>query len=259
MKSRLIAVAVLCSIGFNSCDFSTEPSDFFVLPAIDVPWTAGQSVVCFGTSLTAGFMWEEAVGPVRWKTEPRFPETPTKIARVADNDSTSYPALLQQRLKIKVYNEGYVGATTSYALTRTDTVLARNPALVLLEFGANDFLQNVPDSLAGVRIGQLIDTLHAAGTKVVLVSFIHDEMAQNLPPDHYFAPRIPLGRAYLAMLKRVAQAKGILFVEYAMKGIYWNEDLMSDGIHPNRPGYRLMMENIYQALEKTFRTNGMTM
>ncbi len=240
-----------------SCDFSTEPSDFFALPAIDVPWTAGQSVVCFGTSLTAGFMWEEPIA-FGWRAEPRFPEVPTKLAHTADDDSTSYPALLQHRLKIKVYNEGYVGATTSYALTRVDTVLSRNPALVLLEFGANDFLRNVSDSLTAIRLGQLIDTLRSAGTKVVLVSFIHEEMAQNLPPDHYFAPRIPLGRAYLAMLKRVAQAKNILFVEYAMKGIYWNDDLMSDGLHPNRPGYKLMMENIYQALERTFRGNEMT-
>lgn len=253
---RRTLLIILPFLTLASCDFSTEPSDFFVLPAIDVPWTAGQSVVCFGTSLTAGFMWD-APTPVQWKTEPKFPEVPTKAAHSADYDSTSYPALLQQRLKIKVYNEGYVGATTSYALTRVDSVLAKNPALVLLEFGANDFLQNLSDSLAEVRLGRLIDTLQSSGTKVVLISFIHDEMAHNLPPDHYFAPRIPLGRAYLAMLKRVAQTKGILFVEYAMKGIYWNENLMSDGLHPNRPGYKLMMENIYQALEKTFQKNGM--
>lgn len=255
MNRTLIRILPLLTL--LSCDFTTEPSDFFALPAIDVPWTAGQSVVCFGTSLTAGFMWDEPT-PVVWKTEPTFPKEPTKLTRTTDNDSTSYPALLQQRLKIKVYNEGYVGATTSYALTRVDTVLARDPSLVLLEFGANDFLQNVPDSLTEIRLGQLIDTLKSAGPKVVLISFIHEEMAHNLPPDHYFAPRIPLGRAYLRMLKRLAVAKDILFVEYAMKGIYWNENLMSDGLHPNRKGYELMMKNVYQALEKTFRGNGMT-
>jgi lysophospholipase L1-like esterase len=247
---------VLLALLIASCDFSTEPSDFFVLPAIDVPWTSGQSVVCFGTSLTAGFMWDVATR-VQWMVVPRIPEAPTKVTHATDNDSTSYPALLQQRLQIKVYNEGYVGATTLYAMSRVDTVFARNPALVLLEFGANDLLQNLPDSLTEVRLGRLIDTLQSSGTKVVLVSFIHAEMIDNLPPDHYFESRKQMGHAYLTMLRNVAQARGILFVEYAMKGIYWNESLMSDGIHPNRPGYKLMMENIYQAMQKTFERNGM--
>ncbi len=241
-----------------ACDHATEPEFSLALPAIDVPWTADQPIVCFGTSLTYGYIgWEEPIGrPLSVK--PEIPEYPSETPDVRDVDTISYPYHLGLKLRIPVRNAGIVGATTQNALNVVgDSVFAKHPALVLLEFGANDFLRLQPVSEAESRLRRLVDTLLLSGTKVVLVSFMNEEMMTSLPADHYMAPLRPIAEAYLAMLRRVAADRGLLFVEWAMKGIYWNESLLSDAVHPNGVGYRIMAENIYASLAATFERNGM--
>jgi lysophospholipase L1-like esterase len=170
----------------------------------------------------------------------------------------AYPALLDSTLKIRVHNQGQVGATTQRAMDIVaDSVFSRNPALVLLEFGANDFLQHVRDSLVEQRLGRLIDTLQWFGSKVIFISFLNPEMIASLPSDHFLASRKQEASVFLEMLRRVATNHAILFVEYAMRGIYWNTNMMSDELHPNQAGYRRMQENISRALVNTFQQNGM--
>lgn len=237
-----------------ACDDPTGPG----WPSVEVPWTEGQSVVCFGTSLTYGYLgWFEPVHGLRLDRPPVIPATPVKAPGATDADTVSYPYHIGLKLRLPVYNEGIVGATTEDALQAVDSVLRHDPALVLLEFGANDFLRSYDVASVEQRLDRLIDTLQAAGTVVVLVSFINEQMITGLPPDHYMTPLIPVARAYLAMLRGLAAGRGILFVEWAMKGIYWNSALLSDPIHPNRTGYRMMADNVYEALEPTFGRNGM--
>jgi acyl-CoA hydrolase len=240
-----------------ACDHATEPEVSLALPAIDVPWTDGQSVVCYGTSLTYGYLnWNP---PVRLKSMADLvPQKPAFAAGTSRVDTVSYPYHLGARLRIPVLNQGIVGATAQEALAAVaDSVLTRNPALVLLEFGANDFLRFSPAATVEPVLLRLVDTLLAHGTKVVFISFLNEEMFTTLPPDHPMAPGRPLAAEYLPMLRRVASTRGILFVEWAMRGIYWNDDLLSDLVHPNEAGYRLMADNIYASLAATFERNGM--
>ena len=242
---------------FVSCDEPTPAIPYSeALPAINVPWTAQQSLVCFGTSLTYGWMSEPNQRANARSGECREPGS-SQVA--TPPPAYAYPALLQATLKIGVVNQGQVGATTQRALEIVgDSVLSRNPALVLLEFGANDFLQEVTDSLVERRLGRLIDTLQLSGSKVILVSFLNSEMIASVPSDHPLADRKQEAYVFLGMLRRVAMIHNDLFVEYAMRGIYWNTSMMSaDGFHPNRAGYQRMQENISRALVNTFQTNGM--
>ncbi|MBF8247761.1 MAG: lipolytic protein G-D-S-L family [Bacteroidetes bacterium] len=245
---------------FASCAQPTEPwEDPEALPAIDVPWTNQQSIVCFGTSLTNGFMWAQAIQP----TGRDFHEPPQIPAFSNNQDNRlagphAYPELLAATLKMRVHNQGHVGATTQDALNIVgDSVFYRNPALVLLEFGANDFLQQISDSAVEKRLGRLIDTLHIFGSKVIFISFLNTGMIESLPSDHFLANRRQAARSTLEMLKRVTGTRNLLFVENAMKDIYWNKDRLSDALHPNKEGYRIMQENISRALAKTFSKNGM--
>jgi len=173
-------------------------------------------------------------------------------------DSISYPALLGQVLRIRVYNEGIVGANCLKALTIVgDSVFKKNPALVLLEFGANDLLQEIDAQLTEQRLNTLIDTLHSVGSKVVLVSFLYPEMIDSIPASNFLYSRKDDARAYLDMLIHVGSNRADYFVEMAMKDIYWHPELMSDALHPNRAGYRLMEQNIEAALSATFKRNKM--
>jgi lysophospholipase L1-like esterase len=92
---------------------------------------------------------------------------------------------------------------------------------------------------------------------VVLIGFLYPEMITSVPSNSYLVNRKEDAEAYLKMLRGLAENHAILFVENAMKGIYWNSDMMSDPIHPNKNGYRKMQENISRALVKTFEKNKM--
>ncbi len=254
--SRILLSVIV--VLFASCDEPTSPTqDSEALPAIVVPWTAQQSLVCFGTSLTYGFMWPESGRPTDIDPGRYYSQMPANQALTL-GPAYAYPALLDSTLKIRVHNVGQVGATTQRALNIVaDSVFSRNPALVLLEFGANDFLQHVSDSLVEQRLVRLIDTLQWFGSKVILISFLNPEMIASVPSDHFLADRKEEASVYLQMLRRIATIQGILFVEYAMRGIYWNTNMMSDELHPNQAGYRRMQENISRALVNTFQQNGM--
>lgn len=245
---------------FNSCEYSTAPTE----DGLSIPWSNQQTLVCFGTSLTAGYIGRGWITPpftgiidASWQKRKIF-ERPTALEQTS-TDSISYPALLGKVLRIKVLNEGIIGATCERALTVVDdSVFKKNPALVLLEFGANDFLQGIDSKSTEQGLTKLIDTLHSFGSKVVLISFLYPEMINSVAPSHPFYSRKDSARVYLDMLSRVGYSRADLFLEYAMQGIYWNSELMSsDGLHPNRAGYRLMEANIEAALSATFRKNNM--
>ena len=232
---------------FGSCESPNIPTDPS-LPPVSAPWTSGQSLVCFGTSLTYGYYWEDPV----WK--PRMADTVIRYT-----PSTAYPALLAKTLTIPVYNAGFVGARTDRALKIVrEEVLVCRPALVLLEFGANDFLQGVPDSVTGVLLGNLIDTLKNNGSAVILLSFLNETMIAAVQASSPLAGRTEEAYRYLRMLRRTAESRNVLLVEQTMNGIYWNESYLSpDQLHPNAAGYRMMQQNISTYLASTFRINGM--
>jgi len=248
-----------------SCEKSTGPGIYEpevpVLPPLLLEWTDQQSIVCFGTSITAGYTgFGHTAGPIvpgTWT----FDSSLSRKLLAAESYSWpdyAYPAQLGKTLKIRVYNQGYLGATTQRALTLVfDSVLSKSPVLVLLEFGANDLLQGIDASVAEQRLDSLIGIIEAAGSQVVLISFLYPEMIQNIPPDHPLAGEKEIGWTYLEMLRRVASENSIQIVEYALVGIYWYDEMMSDDIHPNEAGYKRMQENISRSLSRTFSENGM--
>ena len=78
------------------------------------------SIVCFGDSLTNGYGAKEG---------------------------KSYPYFLQQLTDIPVINKGVNGHTSQDGLNRISDILKIKNALVIVEFGANDFFLNVPMDL----------------------------------------------------------------------------------------------------------------
>ncbi|MBI2428302.1 MAG: hypothetical protein HYV29_05810, partial [Ignavibacteriales bacterium] len=112
-KKSKIAVIVFLSLAQFSCEHSSEPSSseliYPPLPAMAIQWNDQNSIVCFGTSLTYGYGAGE-----------KKPAGPIWIGGHPDTSHTgdsSYPRFLQEKLKIKVYNEGFVGARINYALS----------------------------------------------------------------------------------------------------------------------------------------------
>jgi lysophospholipase L1-like esterase len=59
------------------------------------------------------------------------------------------------------------------------------------------------------------------------------------------------------MLTGLAARYALPFIDYPLRGVFGHPDLMSDRLHPNGMGYKIMAENIFFALIDTFDKNGM--
>ncbi len=240
--SALILLTVLL---YTSCDSSTEPEEFELnsLPPITIEWNNNSSIVCFGTSLTFGDFATGLFGG--------------KEAR--PNSDSTYPALLNKELKIKVYNEGYWGATAEEAINDYyPSVLDKNPSLIILEFGANEFLQDYDVQTAKTNIDSLIKMIIADDIKVVMLSFVNPDMLNSLPDNHPFASKVDLGLEYYEMLLDLAEENNILIDDYLYRDIFGKPELLYfDGVHPNNKGNVQLKNNVMESFYNTFEENNM--
>ena len=179
------------------------------------------AVVCFGDSLTAG---------------------------LGLDSGESYPDVLQKLLDrrgfhYRVVNLGVSGETTQDGLERVSMVLAEKPAVVVLEFGANDGLRGQPVSNAQRNLARMIEQLQGAGARVVLAGI-------TLPPNY--------GPVYIqrfdAMYQGLAAKYKLRLIPFLLAGVAGNPRLMQrDGLHPNADGARIVASTVLHALEPVLK------
>lgn len=162
----------------------------------------GETIICLGDSLTEG---------------------------VGAETAEAYPAILSQRLGRPVLNAGRRGDTSAQALTRLGgDVLNKNPRVVIVLLGGNDFLRRVPLAETETHLREIVRQIHERGAMVVLAG-----MRLGLFADEYSS-----------MYEKVARQTGSFYVPEVMRDILSNSKLKSDPIHPNAAGYRLLGERI---------------
>ena len=168
--------------------------------------STGTAIICFGDSLTEG------------------------AGATAGHD---YPSLLTKALGRDVINAGVSGNTTRDALQRLDRdVLARDPKLVIVEFGGNDFLQHLPLEETFTNLELLVQRIQAQGAMVVLVGV---------------SPGL-LGDATRNDYQRIARAHRAVFVPDILGGIMTNPQFKSDELHPNDLGYERIAQRLAKAV-----------
>ncbi len=172
----------------------------------NLPPTARGPWVAFGDSLTEGF---------------------------GASSGMDFPAQLSKRLGISIHNLGVSGETSADALKRLPEIEALAPSVVLLCFGGNDVLQNLPRNQMFANIGAIIDRLHAQGTFVVLIG-VRD--------------RSLVGDTNAKRFKQLAREKEVMHVPNILDGILTRPSLMSDYIHPNDAGYTQIAARLEKAL-----------
>jgi lysophospholipase L1-like esterase len=216
-----------------------------------VPWTSQNSIVCFGTSLTYGY---GAGGKGK-------PTGPTVVGSSMNNTAfvdSSYPRFLQEELRINVFNQGYVGARASYGITLlNDSVLSKKPVLVFLEFGSNEFLQKVSAHDVDSVLSLLISDITQSGSQIILLSFINPDMTRFMESGYWTTQDSIRAIEYYAMLTNLSIRYSLPFIDYPLRGVFGYSQFMSDQLHPNGAGYKIMEENIFQVLNATFQKNGM--
>ena len=178
-------------------------------------------IVAVGDSLTAGLGVEEDDG---------------------------YPAQLQKRLleaglQYRVINSGISGETSSGTLSRLNWTLSLKPDIVILETGANDGLRGVDPGLTRKNIEKIVAGLQERKIITILAGM---QMTGNLG--------IGYTEPFRGLYQDVAKESGSIFMPFFLEGVATEPALnISDGIHPNRQGYEIIVGNLFpyvvQAIE----------
>ena len=150
----------------------------------------------------------------------------------APRDQT-YPAVLAELTGKNIVNLGLNGDTGAAAPRRLPQVLEHSPYMVLIEFGGNDFMRGASFDQTLASISQIIDEVQASGAVAVVVD-----------TGGYYGMN-----KYTKAYKKLAREKGAVFVPGLLDGIFGKKDLMSDRIHPNAAGYKIVAERVYKEIK----------
>jgi lysophospholipase L1-like esterase len=144
------------------------------------------------------------------------------------------PSALSRQLALPVVNAGRRGDTTADALERlSDAVLSKNPRLVILLLGGNDFLRQRPRQETRTNLEEIVQRVQAQGAIVAIAG-----IKLGLFTDEY-------GEIF----EQTAEKFGALYIPQVMKGSLGKSSLKSDPIHPNGAGYRLIAERIAERIK----------
>ncbi|MFA5371722.1 MAG: arylesterase [Sideroxydans sp.] len=177
---------------------------------------SAQNILVFGDSLSAGY----------------------GIAR-----TDSWVNLLQLELKkthpqFAVINASISGETTAGGLRRVGRALQEHqPAVVILELGANDGLRGSALAEIEKNLHQIIDQTKKAKSKVLLLGI-------RLPPNY----GLNYTRRFQSLYPKLAQQHRITLVPFMLEGI-GPEQFQADNLHPDASAQPRIMRNIFSSLE----------
>ncbi len=156
------------------------------------------------------------------------------------SEEESYPAILDRRLRAEGYNcrvinSGVSSETSSGALSRIDWVLGLSPDIVILETGANDGLRGIDPVLVEKNIREILFRLNEAEVVIVLAGM---KMVWNLGPAYV--------KKFNAIYPELADEFSTVFMPFFLEDVAMKRSMtISDGLHPNAEGYKMIVENIY--------------
>ena len=204
MNRRIIILFIILFIGFLSYQYFT-PGELANRES------NGKNIICFGNSLTYGH---------------------------GSDKNKTYPDYLRQMLNQSVINAGVNGNTTLDGLNRIHKdVLQKEPKLVLIEFGANDFFRGISVEDVCLNIEKMIDIIQEHGAACIVL-----EVRFPKPSTLHF------GKS----LRKLAKRKKCGYVSNIMKGILGKRKRMSDRIHPNSIGYKMIAEKVAKEIKKYY-------
>jgi acyl-CoA thioesterase-1 len=154
------------------------------------------------------------------------------------------PSLIQARLKAEGYdyevvNAGVSGDTSAGGLSRFEWSLEGDVRVLVVELGANDGLRGLPVPAMKRNLDEIIRRAKQRGISVLLTGM-------EAPPNY--------GPTYTAEFRQaysdLAREHKVAFVPFYLIGVAGIPSLnISDGIHPNPAGARIVEGTIWRALE----------
>lgn len=213
---RYLALALLLTIACNGGEppATARQDTTPVAPAEDI-----RPVILFlGTSLTAGL----GVDP-----------------------DEAYPALIQEKLDsaglaFRVVNAGVSGETSADARARIEWLLRMDPAVLVVETGANDGLRGLSVAALAANLDTILTVAarHDPAPALVVVGM-------EAPPN--------LGRRYTDAFRKVYPAEAArhdaALVPFLLDSVGGVDSLnQADGIHPTPAGHRILARTVWEVL-----------
>jgi acyl-CoA thioesterase-1 len=164
--------------------------------------------------------------------------------------SEAYPALLAKKLRaaglnFQVINASASGGTTDGGLERLPAHLKRRTDILILELGINDAFRGLPIDQIENNLQRIIDKVRARNPNVRVV--IAGLQLPGYTADDYVS-------AFGKMFADLAAKNRAALVPYLLQGVAGNPSLnLSDGIHPDASGQRILAENVWRVLEPMAR------
>ena len=144
-----------------------------------------------------------------------------------------YPSQLSKMIDKPVMNAGVSGDTTARALKRLQRdVLSKSPDVVLITLGGNDLKNGVSKDVAFKNLKHIVESIQEQGARVIIGGL-----------------KFPLrDRGFARGYKQLADQTGAVLIPNIFKDIMGNLKLMSDPIHPNEAGYKIIAERFLAVL-----------
>jgi acyl-CoA thioesterase-1 len=144
-------------------------------------------------------------------------------------------------LNFQVTNASAAGGTTEGGLARLPGHLKRKVNIFILELGINDAFRGVPVNQIQNNLQQIIDKVTARNPRVRVV--IAGMQLPNYAADDYVS-------AFGKMFADVAAKNGAALVPYLLQSVAGDPSMnLSDGIHPNAAGQKILAETVWHVLE----------
>jgi acyl-CoA thioesterase-1 len=218
--NKLLFCAMLSLVGV-SCQQNQPKIDKSAATASKKATNYSKSIIFFGNSLTAGYGLNEV--------------------------SNGFVSLIQQRvdslvLPYKCVNAGLSGETTAGGANRVDWILQQKVDVFVLELGGNDALRGIQPPVSIQNLQTIINKVKAKhpAAQIVLAGM---EAPRNMGKTYT--------DAFHDMYNKLAAQNKILLVPFILEGVAGIATLnQGDGIHPNEAGNKIIVENLWQYLQK---------
>jgi len=180
-------------------------------------------------------------------------ENPCVIAAFGDSITKGYVGIFRKAIKdeytekqVEVLDEGTVGEISSQGLMRAEEVARKNPDVVIIGFGMNDWRKGVSKEDFGGNLRLMIDLFEERGIRVVLMT---------INPDYQGLFRGTTGAIdeYNAEIVAAAREKRVRTAEVNSLWLRKIRPLwrgLSDAIHPNRRGYEVICEALMRVVPR---------
>ena len=144
-------------------------------------------------------------------------------------------------LNFQITNASAAGGTTEGGLERLPAHLKRQIDIFIVELGINDAFRGFPIDQIQTNLQQIIDKVKAKNPNVRVV--IAGMQLPNYAADDYVSE---FGR----MFADLAAKNGTALVPYLLQSVAGDPSLnLSDGIHPNAAGQKVLAETVWHVLE----------